>query len=85
MAGWVAGWLGGWLRKAGNKAKAQQSWGLGFTELGKNLLTLSLISRAGAINKFVQCKVMARKFLIGFVNLYSRFSACYFEINLIQF
>ena len=35
-AGWVGGLVGGWLRKAGNKAKAQQSWGLGFTELGKN-------------------------------------------------
>ena len=32
--GQVAGWLGGWLRKAENKAKAQQSWGLGFAELG---------------------------------------------------
>ena len=27
---------GGWLRKAENKAKLQQSWGLGFIELGKN-------------------------------------------------
>ena len=35
VAGWVAGWLGGWLRKAENKAKAQQSWGIGFAELGK--------------------------------------------------
>ena len=26
--------MGGWLRKAENKAKAQQSWGLGFAELG---------------------------------------------------
>ena len=31
------GWLGGWLRKAENKAKAQQSWGLGFAELGNIL------------------------------------------------
>ena len=34
MAGLVGGWLGVWLRKAENKAKAQQSWGLGFPELG---------------------------------------------------
>ena len=34
--GQVAGWLGGWLRKAENKAKAQQSWGLGFAELGNS-------------------------------------------------
>ena len=32
--GQVAGWVAGWLRKAENKAKAQQSWGLGFAELG---------------------------------------------------
>ena len=38
--GQVAGWLGGWLRKAENKAKAQQSWGLGFAELGKTQAVL---------------------------------------------
>ena len=31
---WVAGWVAGWLRKAENKTKAQQSWGLGFAEIG---------------------------------------------------
>ena len=33
-ARWLAVLVGGWLRKAENKAKAQQSWGLGFAELG---------------------------------------------------
>ena len=27
--------MAGWVKKAENKAKAQQSWGLGFAELGK--------------------------------------------------
>ena len=31
---WSGGLVGGWLRKAENRAKAQQSWGLGFAELG---------------------------------------------------
>ena len=35
VVGWVVRWVVGWLRKAENKAKAQQSWGLGFAELGK--------------------------------------------------
>ena len=30
----LVGWLGGWV--AENKAKAQHSWDLGLTELGKN-------------------------------------------------
>ena len=34
--GWVGGWLAGRLRKAENKVKAQHSWGLGLSELGKN-------------------------------------------------
>ena len=44
--GWVAGWLGGWLRKVENKAKAQQSWGLGFAELGKTMKFLKIGRRA---------------------------------------
>ena len=32
--------MAGWLRKAENKAKAQQSWGLGFAELGKTQAVL---------------------------------------------
>ena len=42
VGGWVAAWVGGWLRKAENKAKAQQSWGLGFAELGNILILLSI-------------------------------------------
>ena len=57
MAGWGAGWLGGWLRKADNKAKAQQSWGLGFAELGnicQYLLALSFL-------RFIQTPSLARQ------------------------
>ena len=34
--GWLGGRVAGWVRKAENKAKAQNSWGLGLAELGKN-------------------------------------------------
>ena len=33
------GWVAGWVRKAGNKAKAQHSWGWSFAELGNRTLT----------------------------------------------
>ena len=56
----MAGWLGGWLRKAENKAKAQQSWGLGFAELSK-------ISLAGFIqgSLWVSLKVQEGHLSLG--------------------
>ena len=34
--------MAGWVKKAENKAKAQQSWGSGFAELGKKLQLIAI-------------------------------------------